>query len=53
MSGTLGKVLGLWTNTVSKQGFSLQRFRILGENPIYSAGEGLLCGCRGRSKERA
>uniref|UniRef100_A0ABK0LRN7 Mitochondrial ribosomal protein L48 n=1 Tax=Rattus norvegicus TaxID=10116 RepID=A0ABK0LRN7_RAT len=38
MSGTLGKVLGLWTNTVSKQGFSLQRFRILGENPIYSAG---------------
>uniref|UniRef100_D3ZDX7 Mitochondrial ribosomal protein L48 n=1 Tax=Rattus norvegicus TaxID=10116 RepID=D3ZDX7_RAT len=32
------QVLGLWTNTVSKQGFSLQRFRILGENPIYSAG---------------
>uniref|UniRef100_UPI0030C67586 large ribosomal subunit protein mL48 isoform 1 n=1 Tax=Rattus norvegicus TaxID=10116 RepID=UPI0030C67586 len=36
--GTEFRVLGLWTNTVSKQGFSLQRFRILGENPIYSAG---------------
>lgn len=45
MSGTLGKVLGLWTNTVSKQGFSLQRFRILGENPIYSAG-GTVRTCR-------
>lgn len=36
--GAETEVLGLWTNTVSKQGFSLQRFRILGENPIYSAG---------------
>ncbi|MEJ1274158.1 mitochondrial ribosomal protein L48 [Cricetulus griseus] len=37
MSGTLGKVLGLWKDTVSKQAFSLLRFRILGENPICSA----------------
>lgn len=42
MSGTLGKVLGLWKDTVSKQAFSLLRFRILGENPICSAGGILL-----------
>ncbi|XP_005357552.1 39S ribosomal protein L48, mitochondrial [Microtus oregoni] len=38
MSGTLGKVLGLWKDAVSKQAFSLLRFRILRENPICSAG---------------
>ncbi|XP_051024090.1 39S ribosomal protein L48, mitochondrial-like [Acomys russatus] len=32
------KVLGLWNDTVSKQAFSLPRCRILGENPICSAG---------------
>nr|XP_048290972.1 39S ribosomal protein L48, mitochondrial isoform X2 [Myodes glareolus] len=38
MSGTLGKVLGLWKDAVSKQAFSVMRFRILRENPICSAG---------------
>ncbi|XP_008850938.1 39S ribosomal protein L48, mitochondrial [Nannospalax galili] len=42
MSGTLEKVLGLRNNTISKQVFSLLRFRFLGENPIYSAGGILL-----------
>lgn len=36
--GAETEVLGVWTNTVSKQGFSLLRFRSLGENPIFSAG---------------
>ncbi|KAL1782175.1 39S ribosomal protein L48, mitochondrial [Sigmodon hispidus] len=42
MSGTVAKVLGLWKDTVSKQAFSLLRFKVLGENPICSAGGTLL-----------
>lgn len=42
MSGTLGKVLGLRDNAISKQALSLLRFRILGENPIFSSGGILL-----------
>lgn len=42
MNGTLGKVLCLRNNTIFKQGFSLLRFRALGENPTYSAGGILL-----------
>ncbi|KAM4845832.1 large ribosomal subunit protein mL48 [Thomomys bottae] len=38
MSRTLGKVLSLGNNTVSKQVFSLLRFRLSGDNPICSAG---------------
>ncbi|XP_076415399.1 large ribosomal subunit protein mL48 [Peromyscus maniculatus bairdii] len=40
--GTEFRVLGLWKDAVSKQAFSLLRFRVLEENPICSAGGILL-----------